>query len=146
MGNENVSKSKRGGKREGAGRKSRAGIHSVACVYLHQWRNLYRHSLIFIRTGFVKKETNSLHTQTNETQRALFRQTVSGIVEFERERLVKRNKEDSDRRQLRLFGKRNEIRIANFKKRRFFHTRSGLSKLCRKCCSCLSETGLFIKV
>ncbi|MBM6891202.1 hypothetical protein H6A30_13255 [Bacteroides caecigallinarum] len=103
MGNENVSKSNRGGKREGAGRKSRAGIHSVVMRVPASMEELVQ-SFIDIYSDWIREEGDKFAPhKTNEMQRAFFRQTVSGMLEFERERLAKRNKEDSDKRQLRLF-------------------------------------------
>lgn len=66
------------------------------------------------------------------------------MLEFERERLAKRNKEDSDKRQLHLF--ENEIGIANFKKRRFFIHVPVFPSCAGNAVPVCLETGLFIKV
>ncbi len=100
------------------------------------------HSLTFIRIGFAKKEINSLRTKPMKCKglysgkrcQECWNLNVNGWRKETRRIVISVNSTC-------LKTKRN--RNSEFQKTKVFHTRSGLPKLCRKCCSCLSGNRSF---
>jgi len=104
MSTENVTKSKRGGKREGAGRKPLSGYGTVV-MRVPSGLQKYVLSMIDIYVDWLNNDEMKKYMKERTTagERLQAINIIERLVQHERERQSKAVQEDDDKRQMRLF-------------------------------------------
>lgn len=99
---ENVTKSKRGGKREGAGRKPLNGCGTVVMRVPYGLQK-YVLSMIDMYADWIHDGVGSITERTTPGERVQAIRIIEELIRHERERQSKAVQEKDDKRQMRLF-------------------------------------------
>lgn len=106
MNGENVTKSKRGGKRAGAGRKRKSGFDTVVVRVPAGMKN-YILPIVEIYTDWMKKDGMEVTERTTVKERMQAVGLMEGLVQHERTRQARTVRQCDDKRQMNLFGNDN---------------------------------------
>lgn len=101
MNSENVTKSKRGGKREGAGRKP-INDYSTIVMRVPSDMQKYVSSMIDMYVDWLH-EADNIKERTTPGERLQAVRVMEELIRHERERQLKAAQENDDKRQMRLF-------------------------------------------
>ena len=104
MSTESVTKSKRGGKREGAGRKPLSGYGTVV-MRVPSCLKKYILSMIDIYVDWMNNDEMKKYIKERTTvgERLQAINIIERLVQHERERVAERTRNDDDKRQMHLF-------------------------------------------
>ena len=104
MSTESVTKSKRGGKREGAGRKPLSGYGTVV-MRVPSCLKKYILSMIDIYVDWMNNDEMKKYIKERTTvgERLQAINIIERLVQHERERIAERPRNDDDKRQMHLF-------------------------------------------